>query len=156
MMESIAGLVFGWLSTVWMLSPQEKFAKRIKLFWATFLLAALLVGSSMIFFVCIPRLGEESSSAVIILSTMFTVICFAVMMISINGYMSAMNLITQKEAGNAAHYGLISGFNAVGQIIATFGLNNSVDNVASAILGVGLVFILISIIISLTCGQYWS
>jgi hypothetical protein len=87
---------------------------------------------------------------------MFTIICFAVMLISINGYMSAMNLITQKEAGNAAHYGLISGFNAVGQIIATFGLNNSVDNVASAILGVGLVFILISIIISLTCGQYWS
>jgi hypothetical protein len=87
---------------------------------------------------------------------MFTIICFAVMLISINGYMSAMNLITQKEAGNAAHYGLISGFNAVGQIIATFGLNNSVDNVAPAILGVDLVFISISIIISLTCGQYWS
>jgi hypothetical protein len=81
---------------------------------------------------------------------MFTVICFAVIMISINGYMSAMNLMTQPEAGNA-----------VGQIIAAgiiiyFGLNNSVDNVVPAILWVGLVFISISIIISLTCGQYWS
>jgi Na+/phosphate symporter len=91
-----------------------------------------------------------------ILSTMFTIICFAVMMISINGYVSAMNLMTQPEAGNAVHYGLTLGFNAVGQIIATFGLNNSVDNVAPAILGVGLVFISISIIISLTCGQYSS
>jgi hypothetical protein len=131
-----------------MLSPQEKFAKHIRLFWATLLLAALLVGSSMTFFVCIPRLGEESSSAGIILSTIFTIICFAVMIISINGYMSVMNLMTQPEAGNA-----------VGQIIATgiiiyFGLNNFVDNVAPAILRVGPVFISISIIISLTCGQY--
>jgi hypothetical protein len=96
-----------------------------------------------------------------ILSTMFIVICFAVMMISINGYVSAMNLMTQPEAGDAAHYGLTLGFNAVGQIIATgiiiyFDLNNSVNNVVPAILGVGLVFISISIIISLTCGQYWS
>jgi hypothetical protein len=84
-----------------------------------------------------------------ILSTMFTITYFAAIMISINGYMSAMNLMTQPEAGNA-----------VGQIIATgiiiyFGLNNS-DNVVPAILWVGLVFISISIIISLTFGQYWS
>jgi hypothetical protein len=113
----------------------------------------------MIFFAWIPRLNEESSSE-IILSNIFTVICFAVMMISINGYMSVMNLMAQPEAANAAHYGLTSGLNAVGQIIATgiiiyFGLNNSVDNVAPTILGVGFVFISISIIISLTCGQYW-
>jgi hypothetical protein len=160
-MELIASLVCRWLFTIWMSSAQVNYVKRTRLFWATLLSAALLIRSSMIFFVCIPRLGEESSSAVIILSTMFTVICFAVMMISINGYMSAMNLMTQPEAGNAAHYGLISGFNTVDQIIATgtiiyFGLNNSVDNVAPAILGVDLVFISISIIISLTCGQYWS
>jgi hypothetical protein len=162
MMEPIAGLVFGWLFTVCISSPQEESAKRTRLFWATLLSAALLVGSSMIFFVCIPRLGDESSWAEIIFSTMFTVICFAVMMISINGYMSAMNLMAQSEAGNAAHYGLTSGFNAIGQIIATgiiihFGQNNnSVDNnVAPAILGVGFVSISISIIISLTCGQYW-
>jgi hypothetical protein len=161
MMESIAGLVFGWLFTVYISSPQEKSAKRTRLFWVMLLSAALLVGSSIIFFLCIPRLGDESSSG-INLSTMFTIICFAVMMISINGYMSAMNLMTQKEAGNAAHYGLTSGFNAVGQIIATgiiiyFGLNNnnSVDNVAPAVLGVGFVLISIFIIISLTCGQYW-
>jgi hypothetical protein len=159
------GLGFGLLFIIWMSSSQVKFTKRIRLFWTTLLSTALLVGSSMIFFVCIPRLGEESSSAGIILSTMSTVIYFAVMMISINGYMSAMNLMTQPQTGNAAHYGLTSGFNAVGQMIA-MGIiiyfsqnnnnNNSVDNVAPAILGVGFVFISISIIISLTCGQYWS
>jgi hypothetical protein len=163
MMEPIAGLVFGCLFTVCISScPQVKFStQRIRLFWATLLSAALLVGSSMIFFAWIPKLShEESSEAGTNLSTMFTIICFAVMMIFINGYMSAINLMAQPEVGNAAHYGLTSGFNAVGQIIATgiiiyFGLNNSVDNVAPAILGVGFVFISIFIIISLTFGQYW-
>jgi hypothetical protein len=166
-MEPIASLVCGCLFTIWMSSAEEISVKRTRLFWATLLSAALLVGSSMIFFAWIPRLGEdESSEAGITLSTIFTVICFAVMMISINGYMSAMNLITQPEAANAEYYGLTSGLNAVGQIIATgiiiyFGLNNnnnnnSVDNnVAPAISGVGFVFISISIIISLTFGQYW-
>jgi hypothetical protein len=77
------GLGFGLLFIIWMSSSQVKFTKRIRLFWTTLLSTALLVGSSMIFFVCIPRLGEESSSAGIILSTMSTVIYFAVMMISI-------------------------------------------------------------------------
>jgi hypothetical protein len=164
MMEPITGLVFGWLFTIWMSSPQMNYIKRTKQFWATLLSVALLVGSSMIFFVCIPRLSEKSSSAEITLSTMLSIICFAVMMISINGYMSAINLITQPEAGNVAHYGLTSGFNAVGQMIAMgiiiyFGQsnnNNFVDNVAPAILKVGFVFISIFIIIPLTCGQYWS
>jgi hypothetical protein len=80
----------------------------------------------------------ESSSR-INLFIMFTVICFIVVMISINGYMSAMNLIAQLEADNIAHYALASGLNAVGQMIAMciiiyFGLNNSVDNTAPAIL----------------------
>jgi hypothetical protein len=167
-MEPIASLVCGCLFTICMSSAQEISVKRTRLFWATLLSAALLVGSSMIFFAYIPRLGENESSDVrIILSTIFTVICFAVMMISINGYMSAMNLLTQPEVANAEHYGLTSGLNAVGQIIATgiiiyFGQNNnnnnnnSVDNnVAPAILGVGFVLISISIIISLTFGQYW-
>jgi predicted secreted protein len=169
MMEPISGLIFGCLFTIWISSPQENSVKLTRQFWARLLSAAPLVGSSMIFFICIPRLADESSSAEIILSTMFTVICFAVMMISINGHMSAMNLMTQPEAGgNAAHYGLTSGLNAVGQMIAMgiiiyFGLNNnnnnnnnnnSVDNVAPAILGVGSVFISIFIIISLICGQY--
>jgi hypothetical protein len=164
MMEPITGLVFGWLFTIWMSSPQMNYIKRTKQFWATLLSVALLVGSSMIFFVCIPRLSEKSSSAEITLSTMLSIICFAVMMISINGYMSAINLITQPETGNAAHYGLTSGFYAVGQMIAMgiiiyFGQsnnNNFVDNVAPAILKVGFVFISIFIIIPLTCGQYWS
>jgi hypothetical protein len=164
MMEPITGLVFGWLFTICMSNPQMNSIKRIRQFWATLLSVAPLVGFSMIFFVCIPRLSEKSSSAEITLSTMLSIICFAVMMISINGHMSAMNLMTQKEAGNAEHYGLTSGFNAVGQMIAMgiiiyFGQsnnNNSVDNVAPAILKVGFVFISIFITISLTCGQYWS
>jgi hypothetical protein len=160
MLEPIVGLVFGCLFTVCISSPQEESAKRTRLFWATLLSAALLFASSIIFFVYIPRLGDQSSEAEITLSTMFTVTLFAAMMISINGYMSVMNLMAQPKADNAAHYGLTSGFNAVGQMIATgiiiyFSLNNSVDNVAPAILSVGFVFISISIIISLTCGQYW-
>jgi hypothetical protein len=160
MMEPIAGLIFGCLFTIWMSSPQEVSVKHTRQFWVMLLSAAFLVSSSMIFFIYIPRLAEESSEAEIILSTMFTVICFAVMMISINGYMSAMKLVAQPEAGDTAYYGLTSGLNAVGQMIATsiiiyFGLNNSIDNVAPAILGVGFVFISISIIISFTFDQSW-
>jgi hypothetical protein len=164
MMEPIASLIFGCLFAIWMSNPQKNSATLTRQFWATLLSAALLVGSSVIFFVYIPRLGDESSEVEIILSTILTVFFFAAMMISINGYMSAINFMTQPEASNTAHYGLTSGLNAVGQMIATsiiiiyFGLNNnnnSVDNIAPAILGVGFVFISIFIIISLTCDQYW-
>jgi hypothetical protein len=170
MMEPIAGLVFGCLFTLYISSSQEILAERRRLFWVMLLSAALLVSSSIIFFVCIPRLvaKESSSTGIITLSTIFTVICFAAMMISINGgYTSAMNLMAKQKVGNAEHYGLESGLNAVGQMIAMgiitiyyFGLNNnnnnnSIDNAAPAILRVGFVFISIFIILSLTFGQYW-
>jgi hypothetical protein len=161
LMEPMAGLVFGCLSIVYISSPQVRSPKRTGLFWATLVSAALLFSSSILFFVCIPTLNEESSNSTkIIPITIFTVILFAAMMVSINGYMSVLNLVAQPEANNAAHYGLAPGFNAVGQMIATgiiiyFCRNNSVDNAAPAIFGVSFVFISIFIIISLTCGQYW-
>jgi hypothetical protein len=163
LMEPMAGLVFGCLSIVYISSPQVRSPKRTGLFWATLVSAALLFSSSILFFVCIPTLNEDSSNSTkIIPITIFTVILFAAMMVSINGYMSVLNLVAQPEANNAAHYGLAPGFNAVGQMIATgiiiyFGQNNNnpVDNTASAIVRVSFVFISIFIIISLTCGQYW-
>jgi hypothetical protein len=92
------------------------------------------------------------------------VICFAIMMISINGYMSVVNSVAQAEIDNIAHFGLESGLNAVGQMIAmgiiviiinNFSPSNSVDDVALAIFGVGFVLMLIFMILILNYGQYW-
>jgi hypothetical protein len=154
MMKPVADLIFGWLLTTCMSSPLQNSEK----FWKTILSAAFLIGSSMIFFAYIPRLGESISW--IILSTILTVICFAVMMISINGYMLMMSLVAQPETGIITHYGLRSGLNGIGQIIAMgiiiyFGQNKLVDDAAPAILGVGFVLMLIFIILTLSCGQYW-